>query len=100
MRRKRSTGIITLLIALILGGTLGMLFSPTGGATMRGLVVYQVRKILQKIKTLFIHLINFHKEVSTYNNGKVASQEVINKTIEKAKKLLEEAKNLSDELEA
>lgn len=97
--RKRSSSIITLLIGIFLGTAIGMLFSPIEGAKTRGLLFYQFRKIAQKIKSLFIYLIHYHSQATTENNGKLASQEVIATTIKKAKKLLEEAKTLSDQLE-
>ena len=97
--RKRSSSIITLLIGLLLGALIGILFSPVGGTTMRSLILYQLRKIVQKVKDLFVYVIHLHKNVITKNSGKVASQEVINRTIEKAKKLLEEAKILSEQLD-
>ncbi|OJW70319.1 MAG: hypothetical protein BGO68_02495 [Candidatus Amoebophilus sp. 36-38] len=97
--RKRSSGIITLLIGLLLGALIGMLFSPVGGTTMRSSLLYQLRRIAQKIRTLFVYVIRLHKHVITNNNGKIASQEVIDRTIEKAKKLLEEAKTLSEQLD-
>jgi gas vesicle protein len=97
--RKRSSNIITLLVGLLLGTLVGMLFSPVRGSTLRSLLLYQLRKIAQKISTLFIYAIRFPKHVITNNNGKVASQDVIDRTIEKARKLLEEAKNLSEQLD-
>jgi gas vesicle protein len=97
--RKRCSSIITLLIGILLGTAVGMLFSPIEGTKTRSLLLYQLRKLVQKVKRLFIYLIHFHSKVTTDNNGKLASQEVINRTIRKAKKLLEEAKTLSDQLE-
>lgn len=97
--RKRSSSIITLVIGLLLGALIGMLFSPVGGTAMRSSVLYQLRSIAQKLRTLFVYVIRFHKHVTTNNNGKIASQEVIDRTIEKAKKLLEEAKSLSEQLD-
>lgn len=99
MRKRRTSSILTLLIILALGILVGMLFSPTRGATMRSLILYKLRSLFEKIKSLFLQLISLPSQEETYNNGKAASQEVINKTIQKAKKLLEEAKELSDQLD-
>jgi cell division septum initiation protein DivIVA len=66
---------------------------------MRSLILYKLRSLFEKIKSLFLQLISLPSQEETYNNGKAASQEVINKTIQKAKKLLEEAKELSDQLD-
>jgi len=97
--RKRSSGILTLLIGLLLGALIGILVAPVGGTTIRSSILYQLKRIIQRIKALFIYLIRFHQDVMTNNNGKVASQEVIDRTIEKAKKLLEEARTLSEQLD-
>jgi gas vesicle protein len=100
MRKRRTSSILTLLVILILGVLVGMLFSPTRGATTRSLILYNLKRLFEKIKLLFLQLVALPRQVETHNDGKVASQEVINETIRKAKKLLEEAEELSNELDA
>ncbi|ACE05837.1 hypothetical protein Aasi_0421 [Candidatus Amoebophilus asiaticus 5a2] len=97
--QKRSSSIITLLVGLALGTLVGMLFSPTGGATIRGFLVYQCRKVLQNIKRMFTHMAPFHHDITIDNTAKAASQEVIERTVKKAKKILEAAELLSNQLD-
>lgn len=100
MKKRRTSSILTLFIILALGVLVGMLFSPTRGATTRSLILYKLKRLFEKIKLLFLQLIALPSQAETHNDGKVASQEVVNKTIRKAKKLLEEAEELSDQLDA
>jgi gas vesicle protein len=98
-KQKRSSSIITLLVGLALGTLVGMLFSPTGGATIRGFLVYQCRKVLQNIKSIFTHILPLHDNMAIDNTAKAASQEVIERTVRKAKKILEAAELLSNQLD-
>ena len=100
MQKRRISNIFTLLTMLVLGGLIGMLFSPTQGATTRSLILYKLKSLFGKIKLLFLQLTALPRQVEIHNDGKVASQEVINTTIGKAKKLLKEVEALSDQLDA
>ena len=100
MKKRHTSCIFSLFIILALGALVGMLFSPSRGTTTRSLILYKLKRIFEKIKLLFLELIAFPRQVETYNGGKMASQEVINQTIQKAKKLLEEAEELSGQLDA
>ncbi len=100
MRKRRASSILTLLVILALGIFVGVLFSPTRGATTRSLLLYKLKRLFKKIKLLFLHVIALPSQVEANNHAKLASQEVINETIRKAKKLLEEAEELSDQLDA
>ena len=76
-----------------------MLFSPSKGTTIRSLFFYQIKQLLQTIKNLVVSIINFRIKSIPNNTAKAAGQEVIDKTIEKARKILEEAKALSKDLD-
>lgn len=100
MQKRRTSSILTIFIILTLGVLAGMLISPTRGATTRSLILYNLKRLFGKMKWLFLHLIALPSQVETYNDGKVASQELVNKTIRKAKKLLVEVEELSEQLDA
>lgn len=100
MQKRRTSRILILLIILVLGALVGMLFSPRRGTTIRSLILYKLKSIFKKIKLLFLELTALPTQAEANNDGKVASQEVINRTISRAKKLLEEAAQLSDQLDA
>lgn len=98
--RKYISHIITFLLGITLGVLIGMLFSPTRGATTRSLLFYQIKKLAHKIKMLFIQLIYFPHATIAHNHAKATSQAVINETMRKAKRLLKEATELSEQLDA
>lgn len=100
MKKHRTSHIFTLLIILALGVLVGMLFSPTRGTTTRSFILYKFKRLFEKIKLLFLQLIALPNQVEIHNDGKAASQEVINKTIRRAKKLLKETEALSNQLDA
>jgi len=97
--KKRSSSILTLLIGVGIGVIIGMLFSPTQGATTRDLLCYQFKKLAYKLKLIFIQIIHLHHKILAKNDGQKASQAVIVQTMQKAKEILEEVKKLSHQLD-
>jgi len=91
--------LLTLLIGMIAGALLAVLFTPIGGKNLRGIIIYQVKKALYKIKILFLHLVHFHGHRIEKGHAYQASQAVIDQTISKAKNLLKEAKTLAAQLD-
>ena len=74
---------------LTIGMIVGMLFSPTTGVNIRSVLLYKLEGLLKKIKLSVFQLLAIPSQKKVHNNGKIASQEIINQTISKAKKLLE-----------
>ncbi len=84
---------------LAIGTLVGMLFSPTSGRNIRSILLYKLEGLVHKIQSLLLHLLDSPRKRAIQNDGKVASQEIINQTINKAKQLLEEVEELSENLE-
>lgn len=99
MKKRPISSILSMLTILAIGTLVGMLFSPTSGTNIRSALLYKLEGFLKKIKSLLLQLLELRSQKTMHNDGKVASQEIINQTISKAKQLLEEVEELSDNLE-
>jgi len=98
MKKKYISGILSALIMLTIGTLIGMLFSPTSGRNIRSVLLYKLKGLAKKIQSLVLKLLELPMQRAIQNDGKVASQEIINNTINKAKQLLEEIEELSENL--
>ncbi len=99
MKKNPISSILSILIMITLGTLVGMLFSPTSGNNIRSVLLYKLEGFLKKMKSLLLHMLELPYQSKIQNDGKVASQEIINQTISKAKQLLEEVEELSENLE-
>ncbi len=97
---KRSGKIIALLAGLSLGVLVGILFAPTGGASMRRRLSYQLKRFGRKIYGFIESRCCFNDQEMASNTAKVAGQDLINHTAVRAQKLLDEIKTLSAQLES
>lgn len=97
--RKYLTYLLTLAAGLIIGALGGILFAPAGSENLR-------RSLSFQLKQLGIKILGLRKGFSWVKNkslvtsfAKLASQDLVNRTIQKADKLLEEVQSLSAQLE-
>lgn len=96
--RKSSTSIIILIIGGALGVLGGILFAPTSGSNTRGALSYQLRRLREKIQELIKELVLVSTKTRVTSKAKAAGQEVVDKTVNKAKQLLREADELVAQL--
>ena len=97
--RKNSASITALLIGISLGILGGMLFAPAGGANVRNTLTYQLKRTKSKLQDLIKVLALVRAKGMVTSKAKVAGQEVIDKTVQKAQRLLAEVNNLAAQLE-
>ncbi len=95
--RKNSGSLFWLLTGATLGIAGGLLFAPVRGSIVRNMLTYRIRRYAEKLQELIKALAN-SKTTST-SQAKLASQEVINETIQKSKQLLADANELAELLE-
>jgi gas vesicle protein len=97
--RKRTSHIITLAVGIGIGAVAGILFAPTGGAHVRRSLLYQLKRLGEKVQGLVSDLTWFKNKNIVTSLAKVAGQDLVQRTVLKANKLLEEVKILSAQLE-
>jgi len=95
--RRNSFSLMTLLLGMAMGMVGGMLFAPTPGVHTRKRLSYKIKNYSEKLRALIKTLASAQQGVS--NQAKLASQEIIDQTIQKAQQLLEEADALAAQLE-
>ena len=88
--RKSSASITALLVGVVLGILGGILFAPAGGASIRDTLTYQLRRFKVKLQELIKELALVSTKTMVTSKAKVTGQEVIDKTVQKAQKLLAE----------
>ncbi len=99
--RKRVPSIVILCLSLLIGIFVGMLFSPGDGEKLRSLILYQLKKLVRRIYNIFLGWIDAlqpHHKLD--NSAKAAGQEVVDSVMQKARKLLAEVEDLSDQFDA
>lgn len=96
--RKSSTSIIILAIGGALGILGGILFAPASGSNTRGALSYQLSRLREKIQELIKELVLVSTKARVTSKAKAAGQEVVDKTVNKAKQLLREADELAAQL--
>lgn len=95
--RRNSISIITLLLGAAVGFVGGVLFFPASGNNVRKVLSYKIKNYVEKLQELIKAL--SHTKVAVSSQAKVAGQEVIDKTISRAKQLLQDANELAAQLE-
>jgi len=98
--RKNSASITALLVGIALGVLGGILFAPAGGASVRNTLTYQLKKTKTKLQKLIQVLALLRAKGIVTSQAKVAGQEVVDKTVQKAQKLLAEVNALAAQLKA
>ena len=93
--RKKSASITALLIGAALGILGGILFAPSRGVSARDTLTYQLKRLKEKLQELIKELSLVSTKTMVTSKAKVAGQEVIDKTVQKAQKLLAEINELS-----
>lgn len=95
--RRNSLNIIALLVGTAVGVVGGILFAPTRGSNVRKMFGYRVRSYAVKLQGLIQSL--SHTKATVSSQAKDASQEVIDETISRAQKLLQDANELAAQLD-
>jgi len=95
--RRKSISIIALLLGAVLGLVGGLLFAPASGENIRKVLSYRIKSYAEKLQEL-IRTLSYTK-ATVSSQAKVASQEVIDETISKAKQLLQDVDELASQLE-
>lgn len=94
--RKNSTGFFTFILGIVTGAIAALLFAPTRGVDVRSTLSYRVKSYTEKLQDL-IKILSHTKNASP-SQAKTAGQEVIDETIQKAKRLLKDANDLAAQL--
>src|SRR3569623_596068 len=95
--RRKSISFIALLLGAVLGLVGGLLFAPARGENIRKVLSYRIKSYAEKLQEL-IRTLSYTK-ATVSSQAKVASQEVIDETISKAKQLLQDVDELASQLE-
>ena len=95
--RKNSVSIFALLLGTVVGATLTLLFARTKGEEVRSTLSYRVKNYVEKLQELIKVL--SHTKTAASSQAKAAGQEVIEGTIQKAKRLLQDANELAAQLD-
>jgi gas vesicle protein len=98
--RKKISHVITLIVGISIGALLGILFAPAGGANIRRSLSYKFRRLGEGIQALVTELAWFKHEKMATNMAKIDGQDLVDKTVQKAQRLLEEVRSLSAQLES
>ena len=99
--RKRTSSIVILCLSLLIGIFIGMLFSPGNGEKLRSLILYQLKKFVRRVYNIFSGWTRaLHPYHKLDNSAKAAGQEVVDNVMQKARKLLAEVEDLSDQFDA
>ena len=98
--RKKTSHVITLIAGISIGALVGILFAPTDGAHIRRSLSYKFRRLGERIQALVTALAWVKQEKIATNMAKIDGQDLVDKTVQKAQKLLEEVKSLSAQLES
>ena len=98
--QKKSTNMTSLVLGLSLGVLGGLLVAPLRDRNIRTRLAYQLKKFGGKMHIFAKELARFNGRKIVSTTAKVAGQEVIDKTVEKAQKILEEVKALAAQLES
>lgn len=95
--RKSLTGLPTFILGIVTGAIAALLLTPTRGVDIRSTLSYRVKNYTEKLQDLIKVL--SHTKASASSQAKKAGQEVIDETIQKAKRLLQDANDLATQLE-
>ncbi|MEM7055761.1 MAG: YtxH domain-containing protein [Bacteroidota bacterium] len=98
--RKYSASITTFLLGTALGILGGILFAPTEGASTRDILTYQLKRLKIKLQAFIKELALVSTKNTVASKAKIAGQEVVDKTVQKAQKLLVAVNELSSQLES
>ena len=98
MHKPSLNNTIVLLAGAILGVVGGMLLAPYRGSSLRKMLSYRFRRHVKHLQEL-IKSLSYTQRIEA-SQAKTAGQEVIDKTISKAKQLLKEANELAMQIEA
>jgi gas vesicle protein len=97
--RKYISHILTLSVGLSIGILGGILFAPAGGENLRRSLSFQLKKLGIKVRDLGKDLSWVKNKNIVTSLAKLAGQDLVDRTIQKADKLLEEVKSLAAQLE-
>lgn len=98
--RKYSANITTFLLGAVLGILGGILFAPTEGTSTRDLLTYQLKRLKVKLQAFIKELVLASTKTPVASEAKIAGQEIVDKTVQKAQKLLVAVNELSSQLES
>ncbi|MEL6607009.1 MAG: YtxH domain-containing protein [Bacteroidota bacterium] len=95
--RKSLASTFFFITGAAIGAIVALLFAPTRGENIRNTLSYRVKSYTEKLQDL-IKILS-HTKTASLSQAKTAGQEVINETIQKAKRLLKDANDLAAQLE-
>ena len=94
--RKSSASLLAFILGTTTGAIAALLLAPTKGVDVRSILSYRVKNYTEKLQDL-IKVLSRTKAAAS-SQAKTAGQEVIDETIEKAKRLLQDANDLATQL--
>ncbi|MFN7095342.1 MAG: YtxH domain-containing protein [Burkholderiales bacterium] len=97
--RKYTSHMVTLAVGIGIGAVAGILFAPAGGSQVRRSLSYRLKRFGERVQGLVTDLTWFKNKDMVTSLAKVAGQDLVERTMLKANKLLEEVKTLSAQLE-
>lgn len=99
--RKNSVSIVALFLGTVVGtvvGTVaGILLAPTRGTNVRKVLSYRIKSYVERLQELVKALA--HTKTAVSSQAQVEGREVVDDTIHKAERLLQDAKALATQLE-
>lgn len=97
MAQKRSTNISMLFVGVALGVSVGILFAPTQGQSLRSQLIYRIKQYTKQFRKMLAALV--YTKVAVTSQAVVAGRAVTQEVMQSAKALLAEVNELTEILQ-